>query len=60
MKTFKTFKEDMAAASVGGAPTNAVGTGCIAGAGVGPQGEPPGPKNILAKLFKRKRNGKVY
>ena len=37
MKTFKQFNED---GVMGGAPTNAVGGGAIAGIGVGPQGEP--------------------
>lgn len=36
------------------APANAAGGGNVAGIGVGPQGEPPGPKNILARL-RRKR-----
>ena len=38
MKTFKQFNED--GVMGGGAPTNAVGGGAIAGVGVGPQGEP--------------------
>ena len=38
MKTFKQFNEDGVMA--GGAPTNAVGGGAVAGIGVGPQGEP--------------------
>ena len=43
MKRFKDFlEEDGAAAGVGGGsmPANNVGTGNIAGVGVGPQGEP--------------------
>ena len=38
MKTFKQFNED--GVMGGGAPTNSVGGGAIAGLGVGPQGEP--------------------
>ena len=38
MKTFKQFNED--GVMGGGAPTNAVGGGAIAGIGVGSQGEP--------------------
>jgi hypothetical protein len=36
------------------APANAAGGGNVAGIGVGPQGEPPGPKNILARLRRKK------
>lgn len=42
MKTLKQLKED--------APTNAVGGGNIAGAGVGPQGE-PGVKKVKRKVM---------
>lgn len=38
----------------GGAPANAAGGGAIAGIGVGPKGEPGGPKNILARLRRKK------
>jgi hypothetical protein len=37
-KVCKPIQED--AGAIGGAPTNAVGGGAIAGIGVGPQGEP--------------------
>ena len=37
------------------APANAAGSGNVAGLGVGPQGEPPGPQNILTKLIRRKK-----
>lgn len=40
MKTFKQFKEEM------GAGASVVGTGQIAGAGVGPQGEPGVPAGV--------------
>ena len=54
MKRFKDFlEEDGAAAGVGGGgsmPANNVGTGNIAGVGVGPQGEPPGKKSLAFKL----------
>lgn len=36
------------------APANAAGSGAVAGLGVGPQGEPPGPRNILANLRRKK------
>ena len=59
MKRFKDFlEEDGAAAGVGGGsmPPNNVGTGNIAGVGVGPQGEPPGKKSLAFKsLIKRKK-----
>lgn len=55
MKTFKQIRED------GVVATNNVGTGNIAGTGVGPQGEPPGPhanllkrKNKISKILNRK------
>lgn len=54
MKTFKQFvKEDGAA--VAGAPATNVGSGNIAGAGVGPQGEPGvSPSRMPAnKKFKK-------
>lgn len=41
----------MGAGAAGGAPTNNVGSGNIAGTGVGAQGEPGGPNN----LFKKKK-----
>lgn len=37
------------------APANAAGSGNVAGLGVGPQGEPPGPQSILTKLIRRKK-----
>lgn len=37
------------------APVNAAGSGAIAGIGVGPQGEPPGPQSILTRMLKRKK-----
>lgn len=36
-------------------PTNSVGGGAIAGLGVGPKGEPPGPSNILAVLRRHRK-----
>jgi hypothetical protein len=42
MKTFKQFTEEMSAGA------SVVGTGNIAGAGVGPQGEPGVPAGITA------------
>lgn len=42
-------------------PTNSVGGGAIAGAGVGPQGEPPAGKGLLFSRYKRvKRTGKMF
>ena len=38
----------------GGLPANAVGTGKVAGLGVGPQGEPPGKIKTKNKMLKRK------
>lgn len=32
------------------APANAAGSGAVAGLGVGPQGEPPGPQSILTRM----------
>ena len=56
MKTFKQFNED--GVMGGGAPTNAVGGGAIAGIGVGPQGEPgvkkKKPNPIMGYMQKRK------
>jgi len=43
MKSFKRYIDEMGAGAAGGGsagPTNVVGGGAIAGAGVGPQGEP--------------------
>ena len=37
------------------APANAAGSGAVAGLGVGPQGEPPGPQSILTRMLKRKK-----
>lgn len=60
---FKHMKEDGGGAGGGGvgggsggagAPANAVGGGHVAGLGVGPQGEPPGPKSVLARLRRKK------
>ncbi len=36
-------------------PANAAGSGAVAGLGVGPQGEPPGPQSILTRMLKRKK-----
>lgn len=49
-KTLKQFFE-MGAGAVGVAPVNNVGSGNVAGLGVGPQGEPGGPN----PLFKKKK-----
>ena len=49
MKKFIDFIED-------GIATTTVGTGAIAGAGVGLQGEPPGKARLTKKLLKRKLN----
>lgn len=38
-----------------GAPFNNAGSGSIAGIGVGPNGEPPGPKSVITKLLRRKK-----
>lgn len=55
---FKHMNEDGAGgvggAAGAGAPANAVGGGHVAGLGVGPQGEPPGPKSVLARLRRKK------
>lgn len=53
MITFKKFRKKKTSEEVGavGAPTNSVGSGNIAGVGVGPQGEPGRP----GKLVRRKR-----
>ena len=40
------------------APANAVGSGAVAGLGVGPQGDPPGPQSILTRLLRRKKTQK--
>jgi len=44
MKTFKSFKEEMG---------SVVGTGNIAGAGIGPQGEPGVPAGITTTKRKK-------
>jgi hypothetical protein len=51
MKTFKQFLEEdgEGAGIASGAPTNTVGSGAIAGVGVGPKGEP----GVLPKRNKR-------
>jgi hypothetical protein len=54
------IEEDGAAAMGGGAPTNNVGSGAVAGLGVGPQGEPGVDKRkkknpIIAKMIRRKK-----
>ena len=55
-KVCKPIQED--AGAIGGAPTNAVGGGAIAGIGVGPQGEPgvkkKKPNPIMGYMQKRK------
>ncbi len=48
MKTFKQIRED------GIVATNNVGAGNIAGTGIGPQGEPGGPKSLLLTKKKTK------
>ena len=48
MKTFKQFKEEM------GAGASVVGTGQIAGAGVGPQGEPGVPAGVTIQTKRQK------
>lgn len=56
----KLYKEDGIGAGVSSigalpsGPTNVVGTGQIAGVGVGPQGEPGGSKSKLGKIMRRK------
>ena len=40
---------------MGGAPTNSVGSGAIAGIGIGPDGEPGRPKSIMTRM-RRKAN----
>jgi hypothetical protein len=47
MKSFKTFVEDVGGMAV--APTNNVGSGQIAGVGIGPKGEPGVPGKILRR-----------
>jgi hypothetical protein len=58
MKKFKQFLEEDGEAAGGAAPTNSVGSGAIAGCGVGPQGEPGVSKkkklNPILATFKRK------
>lgn len=43
------------------APVNAVGSGIVAGVGVGPQGEPPGKAAVIKQLnmIKRKKPADV-
>ena len=56
-KVCKPIQED--AGAIGGAPTNSVGGGAIAGIGVGPQGEPGVKKRKTAtfiSFLKRKSN----
>lgn len=38
-------------------PANNVGGGHIAGVGVGPQGDPPGPQSLL---FKKRRSKRMF
>lgn len=55
---FEIIQEDAGAAggaAGGGTPTNSVGTGNIAGEGVGPYGEPPGPRHRRKKVMVVKR-----
>jgi hypothetical protein len=47
MKTFQKLRED------GVVAVNNVGSGNIAGVGVGPQGEPGGPKSLMFKKKKK-------
>lgn len=35
-------------------PTNSIASGAVAGLGVGPQGDPPGPKSVMARLSRKK------
>jgi len=39
---------------VGGAPANSAGGAGVAGIGVGPEGEPPGPRSVLKRLRRKK------
>ena len=60
-KKLNKVEEDGAAAMGGGAPTNNVGSGAVAGLGVGPQGEPGVDKRkkkspVLQKMLRRKIN----
>lgn len=48
--SIRQFMEDLA-------PTNNVGGGHVAGLGVGPQGDPPGPQ---ALLFKKRRSKRMF
>ena len=63
MKRFKDFLEEDGGAVAGvggGGPTNSVGSGAIAGVGIGPQGEPGVklPKNKKSPvMFSTKRKG---
>lgn len=55
MKKFKEFISEEGEGGIIGssAPTNSVGSGNLAGCGVGPRGEPPGPKGLLFKKIKK-------
>lgn len=51
------LKEDIGGAvSAGGPPTNNISSGNIAGAGVGPQGEPGGKKALLRKRIQKRKD----
>lgn len=49
---------EMGAGGAGGGIANVAGSGAIAGLGVGPQGEPPGPKAVLARIRRKKTENK--
>lgn len=53
MKKFKDFISEDGEGGVATAAPNTVGSGNLAGCGVGPQGEPPGPKGLLFKRYKK-------
>ena len=61
MKTFKEFKTKILEDGEGGAPANNVGSGNIAGVGVGPAGEPGvKPKDgIVGQGFGKRRKKKT-
>jgi hypothetical protein len=52
VKIKQILKED---AGTAGAPTNSVGSGQIAGVGVGNQGEPPGPRLMRKRVILRRK-----
>ena len=57
MIKFKQIRKKLNEMGAGGAGVgiaNVAGSGAIAGLGVGPQGEPPGPKAVLARIRRKK------